>query len=250
MPPTVKSPICSPRFLNSSASCSVGTIAEATARPHHNTRAVKHPTRTAQLRPAGAAGSKGHSRLFRPAVPVALGVALARRGGRGAMQPHCNACRRNSRGPPPRSNATCNRQQHRHIIALFFLFYSRCLFVCPITDTKNKCTPSQKGRNKEKRRHDPTVPQRANTLLHPPPLPHRRPQSHRRVSTTMCTAPSCSERWARRGHASPRFTFLPLKCCVPAQSSKQNQSAHKPNHPPHSLKHIIRMEWHPSTQQQ
>ncbi|ESS62127.1 hypothetical protein TCDM_10250 [Trypanosoma cruzi Dm28c] len=66
----------------------------------------------------------------------------------------------------------------------------------------------------------------------------------------MCTTPSCSEQWARRGHASPRSIFPPLKCCVPAQSSKHNQSAHKPNHPPHSLKHIIRMEWHLSTQQQ
>ncbi|RNC52232.1 hypothetical protein TcCL_ESM10567, partial [Trypanosoma cruzi] len=75
------------------SSCSVGTITRATARCHHNTRAMKHPTRTAQLRPAGAAGSKGQSRLFPPAVPMALGVALARRGGRCAMQPHCNACR-------------------------------------------------------------------------------------------------------------------------------------------------------------
>ncbi|ESS61630.1 hypothetical protein TCDM_10767 [Trypanosoma cruzi Dm28c] len=79
-------------------------------------------------------------------------------------------------------------------------------------------------------------------LLHPSPLPHRRPQSHRRVSTTMCTTPSCSEQWARRGHASPRSIFPPLKCCVPAQSSKHNQSAHKTNQHPHSLKHIIRME--------
>ncbi|EKG01334.1 hypothetical protein TCSYLVIO_007668 [Trypanosoma cruzi] len=84
------------------SSCSVGTITrDATARCRHNTRAVKHPTRTAQLRPAGTAGSKGHSRLFRPAVPMALGVALARLGGRCAMQPHCNACRQNSQGPPP-----------------------------------------------------------------------------------------------------------------------------------------------------
>ncbi|RNC34786.1 hypothetical protein TcCL_Unassigned02388 [Trypanosoma cruzi] len=82
-----------PHFRHSSASCSVGTITRATARCHHNTRAVKHPTRTAQLRPAGAAGSKGHSRLFRPAVLMALGVALARLGGRCAMQPPCNACR-------------------------------------------------------------------------------------------------------------------------------------------------------------
>ncbi|RNC56850.1 hypothetical protein TcCL_ESM05557 [Trypanosoma cruzi] len=120
----------------------------------------------------------------------------------------------------------------------FILFYSRCRSVCPITDTKNKCTPSQGGRNKEKRRHDPTVPPRVNTLLHPPPLPRRGPQSHRRVSTTMCTTPSCSERWARRGHASPRSSFPPLKCCVPAKSSKQNQSAHKPNQHPHLLRHI------------
>ncbi|RNC34282.1 hypothetical protein TcCL_Unassigned02943, partial [Trypanosoma cruzi] len=61
--------------------------------------------------------------------------------------------------------------------SFFILFYSRCLSVCPITDTKNKCTPSQKGRNKEKRRHDPTVTQRANTLLHAQPLPRRGPQS-------------------------------------------------------------------------
>ncbi|EKG00599.1 hypothetical protein TCSYLVIO_008447 [Trypanosoma cruzi] len=124
----------------------------------------------------------------------------------------------------------------------FILFYSRCRSVCPITDTKNKCPPSQKGRNKKKRRHDPTVPPRVNTLLHPPPLPRRGPQSHRRVSTTMRTTPSCSERWARRGHAPPRSIFPPLKSCLPAQSSKQNQSARKPNHPPHSLKQIIRME--------
>ncbi|ESS55496.1 hypothetical protein TCDM_13027 [Trypanosoma cruzi Dm28c] len=76
----------------------------------------------------------------------------------------------------------------------FILFYSRCRFVCPITDTKNKCTPSQNGRNKKKWRQNPTAPPRANTLLHPPPLPRRRPQSHRRVNTTMCTTPSCSER--------------------------------------------------------
>ncbi|RNC38544.1 hypothetical protein TcCL_NonESM12199, partial [Trypanosoma cruzi] len=104
------------------------------------------------------------------------------------------------------------------------------------------CTPSQKGRKKEKRRHDPPVTLRVNTLLHPPPLPHRRPQSHRRVSTTMRTAPSCSEQWAGCGHASPRSIFPPLKYCVPAQTGKQNQNAHKPNQHPHSLKHIIRME--------
>ncbi|RNC36907.1 hypothetical protein TcCL_Unassigned00071 [Trypanosoma cruzi] len=91
-----------------------------------------------------------------------------------------------------RSNATCNLPQHRHIIVL--LFCSRCLSVCTITDTKNKCTPLQKGRNKEKRRRDPTVPPRAHTLLHPPPLPRRGPQSHRRAKTTMCTTPSYTER--------------------------------------------------------
>ncbi|ESS61042.1 hypothetical protein TCDM_11387 [Trypanosoma cruzi Dm28c] len=80
------------------------------------------------------------------------------------------------------------------------------------------------------------------TLLHPSPLPHRRPQSHRRVNTTMRTAPPCSEQWARRSHASPRSIFPPLKYCVPAQSSNHNQSAHKPNQHPHSMKHIIRME--------
>ncbi|RNC32099.1 hypothetical protein TcCL_Unassigned05326, partial [Trypanosoma cruzi] len=127
------------------------------------------------------------------------------------------------------------------------LFYSRCPPVCPITNNKNKCAPSQRI----KRRHDPTVTPRANTLLHPPPLPRRRPQSHRRVSTTMRTAPPCSERWAERSHASPRSIFPPLRCCVPAQGSKHNQSAHKPNQPPHSLKHIIRMEWqHLGTHQQ
>ncbi|RNC58183.1 hypothetical protein TcCL_ESM04231 [Trypanosoma cruzi] len=30
----------------------------------------------------------------------------------------------------------------------------------------------------------------------------------------MRTAPSCSEQWARRSHASPRSIFPPLKCCV------------------------------------
>ncbi|EAN94971.1 hypothetical protein TcCL_ESM09234 [Trypanosoma cruzi] len=30
----------------------------------------------------------------------------------------------------------------------------------------------------------------------------------------MCTTPSCNERWAGRGHASPRSIFPPLKCCV------------------------------------
>ncbi|RNE97003.1 hypothetical protein TcG_12767, partial [Trypanosoma cruzi] len=79
--------------LHSPPCCSVGTITRATARCHQNTRAVRRPTRTAQLRPAGAAGSKAQSRLFRPAVPMALGVALARLLGRCAMQPHCNACR-------------------------------------------------------------------------------------------------------------------------------------------------------------
>ncbi|ESS62638.1 hypothetical protein TCDM_09692 [Trypanosoma cruzi Dm28c] len=223
------------------SSCSVGTIAgDATARCHHNTRAVKHPTRTAQLRPAGAAGSKAQSRLFRPAVPMASGVALARLGGRCAMQPHCNACRQNSQGPPSPQQRNVQPTPTPPHYRLYFVLFT--LSVCPITDTKNKCTPSQKGRKKEKRRHDPTVTQRVNTLLHPPPLPHRRPLSHRRVSTRMCTTPSCSERWARRSYASPRSIFLPLKYCVPAQSSKQNQSAHKPNQHPHSLKHIIRME--------
>ncbi|ESS60805.1 hypothetical protein TCDM_11640 [Trypanosoma cruzi Dm28c] len=79
-------------------------------------------------------------------------------------------------------------------------------------------------------------------LLHPPPMPHRRPLSHRRVNTTMCTTPPCSEQWPGRSHASPRYIFPPLRCCVPAQSSKHNQSAHKPNQNPHSLKQIIRME--------
>ncbi|RNC39345.1 hypothetical protein TcCL_NonESM11316 [Trypanosoma cruzi] len=60
----------------------------------------------------------------------------------------------------------------------------------------------------------------------------------------MCTTLSCTEQWAGRGHASPRSIFPPLKRCVPAQSGKQNPSAHKPNQHPHSLKHIIRMEWH------
>ncbi|ESS61373.1 hypothetical protein TCDM_11036 [Trypanosoma cruzi Dm28c] len=90
--------------------------------------------------------------------------------------------------------------------------------------------------------HDPTVPPRVNTLLHPSPLPRRGPQSHRSVSTKMRTTPSCIERWAERSHASPRSIFPPLNCCVPAQISKHNQSAHKPNQHPHSLKHIIRME--------
>ncbi|RNC38893.1 hypothetical protein TcCL_NonESM11818, partial [Trypanosoma cruzi] len=113
---------------------SVGTITRATAGCHHNTRAVRHPTRTAQLRPAGAAGSKGQSRLFRPAVPMALGVALARLGVRCAMQPHCNACGQNSRGPPP-------PQQHNvqptptppRYRPFFILFYSRCLFSLSLT---------------------------------------------------------------------------------------------------------------------
>ncbi|RNC38606.1 hypothetical protein TcCL_NonESM12130, partial [Trypanosoma cruzi] len=143
----------------------------------------------------------------------------------------------------PRSNTRRATGKNTATSSPFFiLFYLRFLSVCPITDTKNRCTHSQKGRNKEKRRHDPTVPPRANTLLHTPPLPYRGPQSHRRVNTTMCTTPSCSEQWARRSHASPRSILPPLKCCVPAQSSKQNQSARKPNQHPHSLKHIIRME--------
>ncbi|KAF5220659.1 hypothetical protein ECC02_006380 [Trypanosoma cruzi] len=225
------------------SSCSVGTITRATAKCHHNTRAVKHPTRTAQLRPAGAAGSKGYSRLFRPAAQW-----------RWAWHSHGGTvgapCSRTAtpvgeaaEAHRPRSNTRRATNPNTATLSPFFiLFYSRCPSVCPITDTKNKCTPSQKGRNKEKRRHDPTVPPRVNTLLHPPPLPRRRPQSHRRVSTTMCTAPPCSEQWAGHGHASPRSIFPPLKCCVPAQSSKKNQSAHKPNQPPHSLKHIIRME--------
>ncbi|RNC35171.1 hypothetical protein TcCL_Unassigned01974 [Trypanosoma cruzi] len=212
------------------SSCSVGNITRAAARCHHNTRAVKHPTRTAQLRHAGAAGSKGQSRLFPPAVPMALGAALARLGGRcsrtatpvgEAVKAHRPSS--NTRRATNPNNATSS--------PLFILFYLRCLSFCPITDTKNRCTPSQKGRNKEKRRHDPTVTPRVNTLVHPPPLPRRGPQSHRRVDTTMCTTPSCSEQWAGHGHASPRSILPPLKCCVPAQSSKQNQSAHKPNHP-------------------
>ncbi|EKG00609.1 hypothetical protein TCSYLVIO_008437 [Trypanosoma cruzi] len=143
----------------------------------------------------------------------------------------------------PCSNARRATNPNTATLSPFFiLFYSRCRFVCPITDTKNKCTPSQNGRNKKKRRHDPTVPMQLRTLLHPPPLPRRKTQSHRRVSTTMCTTPSCSERWARRGHASPRSILPPLKCCVPTKSGKQNKSAHKPNQHPHSLKHIIRME--------
>ncbi|RNC35809.1 hypothetical protein TcCL_Unassigned01277 [Trypanosoma cruzi] len=48
----------------------------------------------------------------------------------------------------------------------------------------------------------------------------------------MRTTPPCSEQWARRSHASPRYIFPPLRCCVPAQGSKHNQSAHKPNQPP------------------
>ncbi|EKG00992.1 hypothetical protein TCSYLVIO_008037 [Trypanosoma cruzi] len=141
----------------------------------------------------------------------------------------------------PTASAATQRATGRNNVTqspFFILFYSRCLSVCPIADTEKKCTPSQK----KERKRDPTVPPRANTLLHPPPLPRRGPQSHRSVSTTMCITPSCSEQWAGRGHASPRSIFPPLKCCVPAQNSKHNQSAHKPNHPPHSLKHIIRME--------
>ncbi|RNC36375.1 hypothetical protein TcCL_Unassigned00653 [Trypanosoma cruzi] len=145
----------------------------------------------------------------------------------------------------PTASAATQRATNPNTATLspfFILLYLRFLSVCPITDTKNKCTPSQKGRNKEKRRHDPTVTPRANTLLHPPPSSRRRPQSHRRVNTTMCTTPSCSERWARRSHASLRYILPPSNYCVPAQSRKHNQSAHKPNQHPHSLKHIIRME--------
>ncbi|RNC35125.1 hypothetical protein TcCL_Unassigned02020 [Trypanosoma cruzi] len=129
----------------------------------------------------------------------------------------------------PRSNATCNRPQHRHIIVLFYFIlftFSVCLFSLSLT-----LKISVHLHKRIKRKHDPTVPMQLSTLLHPPPLPHTKTQSHRRVNTTMCTTPSCTERWARRSHTSPRSIFPPLKCCVPAQSSKQNQSAHKPNHP-------------------
>ncbi|RNC41705.1 hypothetical protein TcCL_NonESM08733 [Trypanosoma cruzi] len=198
------------------SSCSVGTITRATASCHHNTRAVKHPIRTAQLRPAGAAGSKGQSRLFRPAVAMALGVAPARLGGRCTMRPHCNACRQNSRGPPPpqQRNVQPTTTPPHYRPFLFCFIHLVCRSVCPIANTENKCTPSQKGRNKEKRRHDPTVPPRANTLVHPPPLPRRIPQSHWRVNTTICTTPSCTERWAGRSHASPApFSHYPSVAC-------------------------------------
>ncbi|EKG02282.1 hypothetical protein TCSYLVIO_006696 [Trypanosoma cruzi] len=123
---------------------------------------------------------------------------------------------------------------------LFCFIQIVCLFAP--SPTQKISAHLHKREGTKKWRHDPTVTPRVNTLLHPPPSPHRRPQSHRRVNTTMCTTPSCSERWARRGQASPRSIFPPLKYCVPTQTGKQNQSAHKPNQHPHSLKHIIRME--------
>ncbi|EKG02277.1 hypothetical protein TCSYLVIO_006701, partial [Trypanosoma cruzi] len=160
-----------------------------------------------------AAGSKGHSRLFRPAVSVALRVALARRGGRCATQPHCNACRRNSQGPsPPQQRNVQSATTPPPYRPFSFSFIHVVFPFAPSPTQKNNSALSQR---KEKRRHDPTVPPRANALLCPPPSPHRRPQSHRRVNTTMCTTPSCSEQWPGHGQASPRSIFPPLRSCVP-----------------------------------
>ncbi|RNC35077.1 hypothetical protein TcCL_Unassigned02082, partial [Trypanosoma cruzi] len=47
---------------------------------------------------------------------------------------------------------------------LFCFIHVVCPFALSLTLVMS--APSQKGRNKEKRRHDPTVPPQANTLLH------------------------------------------------------------------------------------
>ncbi|ESS61895.1 hypothetical protein TCDM_10489 [Trypanosoma cruzi Dm28c] len=79
---------------------------------------------------------------------MALGVALARLGGRCAMQPHCNACQQNSQGSPSPQQRNVQPTKTPPHYRLYFVLFTLSVF--PITDTKNKCTPSQKGRNKEK----------------------------------------------------------------------------------------------------
>ncbi|RNC39346.1 hypothetical protein TcCL_NonESM11317 [Trypanosoma cruzi] len=82
---------------------------ELQRRNHHKSHGEvpsQHPCGEASHshRPTAASRCRwhqGHSRLFSPAVPMALGVALARLGGRCAMQPHCNACGQNSQDTPP-----------------------------------------------------------------------------------------------------------------------------------------------------
>ncbi|RNF02382.1 hypothetical protein TcG_11902, partial [Trypanosoma cruzi] len=96
----------------------------------------------------GATGSKGQSRLFPPAVPMALGVVLAQLGGRRATQPHCNACQQNSQGPsPPQQRNVQSATTPPHYSPFFILSCSLCVSVCPITDTKNNCTTSQRKKS-------------------------------------------------------------------------------------------------------
>ncbi|ESS54891.1 hypothetical protein TCDM_13688 [Trypanosoma cruzi Dm28c] len=119
------------------SSCSVGTITRAAARRHHNARAVKHPTRTAQ---AAASRCRWLQRTVaavssRSPNGVGRGTRMA-----GVVGAPC------SRTATPvgeavkahrlRSNTTCNRPQHRHIIVLFYsiLFtFSVCLFSLSLT---------------------------------------------------------------------------------------------------------------------
>ncbi|ESS55114.1 hypothetical protein TCDM_13431 [Trypanosoma cruzi Dm28c] len=146
----------------------------------------------------------------------------------------------------------CNQPQHRHTIVFFLFCFIHVVRLFAPSPTP-KIVAHLHKREGTKRKGGTIPPSRCNSALS---STHRHcragDRSHiRRANTTMCTTPSCSERWARRSQASPRSVFPPLKCCVPTQSSKHNQSAHKPNQHPHSLKHIIRMEWqHLRTHQQ
>ncbi|RNC42995.1 hypothetical protein TcCL_NonESM07352 [Trypanosoma cruzi] len=106
----------------------------------------------------GAAGSKGRSRLFPPAVPMALGGALAWRGGRCAMRPHCNACRQNSQGPPPpqQHNVQLATTPPHYCPFLFCFIHFVRLFASSLT--LKISAPSQKNK-KEARSHRPAAGQ-------------------------------------------------------------------------------------------
>ncbi|EKG02229.1 hypothetical protein TCSYLVIO_006752 [Trypanosoma cruzi] len=172
------------------SSCSVGTITRATARCHHKTRAARHPTRTAQLRPAGTAGSKAQSRLFRPAVPMALGVALARLGGRWSVR-HAAALQRlsvkQSRSTVPAATQCATNHNTATLSYLFCFIHVVCLFAPSITQ---KISAHLHKREERKRKGDTIPPSRSGPTLSSTHH-HRRTGDRSHIAES---APQCAPR--------------------------------------------------------
>ncbi|RNC53808.1 hypothetical protein TcCL_ESM08816 [Trypanosoma cruzi] len=168
---------------------------------------------------------------------MALGGALERLGGRRGMQPHCNACQQNSRGPPPPQQHNVQSTPappHYRPFNLFCFIHVVCLFAPSL---KPKITAHLQSRKKENTippsRHGPTL----YSTHH-----HCRAGGRGQIAeeAPQCAAHHCavSNGLDAAMHRPAPFSH-PSSLACSAQSSKQKQSARKRNHPPHSLKHII-----------